>query len=83
MSNLQVLSNIIGKWKLNQTLLAEKMGMSKGNLCNKLSPNHYAKFSNDELDKLKDIMIELRTDLTEIDELDFNEALRVIVQREV
>ena len=83
MSNLQVLSEIITKWKLNQTLISEKMGMSKGNLCNKLSPNHYAKFSNDELDKLKDIMIELRTDLGNIDEVDFNEALRLISQKEV
>ena len=78
-----MLSDIITKWKLNQTLIAEKMGMSRGNFCNKLSPNHYVKFSDNELERLTDILIELRTDLTEIDELDFNEALRLISQKEV
>ncbi len=83
MSNLQVLSEIITKWKLNQTLIAKKMGMSKGNFCNKLSLNHYVKFSNNELERLTEILIELRTDLGNIDDVDFNEALRLISQKEV
>ena len=83
MSNLQQLSEIITKWKLNQTLLAEKLGMSRSNFCRKLSPDQGVKFSEQELDHLREALIELRTDLGEIDELDFNEALGIVSQKEV
>lgn len=83
MSNLQQLSEIITKWKLNQTLLAEKLGMSRANFCRKLNPDQAVKFSGQELDQLREALIELRTDLGEIDELDFNEALRIVSQKEV
>lgn len=78
-----MLKEIIDKWKLNRNLLADKMGMPKGTFNNKLSGTHTSKFTDQELDKLKAILIELRSDLEGIDAVDFNEALRIIAQREV
>lgn len=78
-----MLKEIIDKWRLNQNLLAEKMGMPKGTFNNKLSGTHTSKFSNEELDKLKAILVELRSDLEGIDAQDFNEALKILSQKEV
>jgi DNA-binding Xre family transcriptional regulator len=64
-NNTKQLSNIITKWKLNQTLLAEKMGMSRANLCRKLKGQ--VKFSEAEILKLMVCLTRLRTDLGEID----------------
>lgn len=78
-----MLKEIIDKWRLNQNLLADKMGMPKGTFNNKLSGTHASKFTDQELDKLKTILLELRSDLDGIDATDFNEALRLITQKEV
>jgi hypothetical protein len=83
MSNLQAINEIVSKWKLNQTLLAEKMGMTKTTFVKSLNGQKYYKFTDDQLNKLKGILIELRTDLEAVDDVDFNEALRIITQKEV
>ena len=75
-----MLKEIIDKWKLNHNLLAEKMGMPKGTFNNKLSKQD---FTDDELDRLKNILLTLRDDLEGISEIDFNDALRLISQKEL
>jgi len=75
-----MLKEIIDKWKLNHNLLAEKMGMPKGTFNNKLSSGD---FTDEELERLKNILVVLRDDLGGIDRLDFNDALRMISQKEL
>lgn len=83
MTNLQAINEIIFKWKINQTLLSEKMGMSKTTFVKSLNGQQYYKFTDEQFNKLKAILIELRTDLEAVDDVDFNEALRIITQKEV
>lgn len=67
---------IIKKWKLNQTLLAQKMGMSKVVFGNKLN---YNSFSDDEKIRLKIILRELYSDLDGVIDIDFNDMLKSII----
>lgn len=83
MTNLQAINEIVTKWKLNQTLLAEKMGMTKTTFVKSLNGQKYYKFTDDQLNKLKGILVELRTDLEAVDDMDFNDVLRIITQKEV
>lgn len=73
------MEEIIEKWKLNKGLLASKMEMPLGTFCNKLSPKHPTKFLDREIVRLKGILIELRNDLDNVTDIDFNEALAVLV----
>lgn len=72
---------IIEKWKLNKGLLASKMEMPLGTFCNKLSDKHTAYFTDVEKIKLKGVLIELRNDLDNVTDIDFNDALNVIVNK--
>ena len=83
MQNLQAISEIITKWKINQTLLANRLEMPKGTFVNSLKGRKYYSFTEDQISKLKAILIELRTDLEAVDDVDFNEALRLISQKTV
>jgi len=83
MSNLQAINEIIIKWKLNQSFLSEKMGMPKTSFVKSLNGQQYYKFTDEQLNKLKGILVELRADLETIDDIDFNDALRIIAQKEV
>ncbi len=74
---------VIDKWKLNRNLLASKMEMPKGTFNNKLSANHPTKFTQEELQKLKCILVELRNDLESVDDIDFNDALALISRKQV
>lgn len=67
---------VIKKWKLNQTLLAQKMGMSKVVFGNKLNGNG---FSEDELVRLKMVLRELYSDLDDVIDIDFNDMLKSII----
>lgn len=67
---------VIKKWKLNQTLLAQKMGMSKVVFGNKLNGNG---FSEDELVRLKMVLRELYSDLDVVIDIDFNDMLKSII----
>jgi hypothetical protein len=51
------------KWKLNHNHFAGLLGMPKGTFNNKLNPNHYASFKNDELNDLKGYCREMVKDL--------------------
>ncbi len=70
---------LIEKWKLNRALLASKMGMPKGTFNNKLSPNHPTQFKPGEKIKLRDLLLEISKELSEVDPIDFNEALKGLV----
>lgn len=72
---------LIEKWKLNKGLLAKKMNMPLGTFCNKLSPKHTSDFSEAEMVQLKLVLKELRDDITNNIEIDFNDALSVIVNK--
>lgn len=72
------MQQVIEKWKINKGLLASKMEMPLGTFCNKLSQKHPTQFSGSETVKLKGILIEMRNDLDEVTDIDFNEALKTI-----
>lgn len=67
---------VIKKWKLNQTLLARKMGMSKVVFGNKLNGDG---FSEDELVRLKMVLRELYSDLDDVIDIEFNDMLKSII----
>jgi len=62
---------IIEKWKINQNLLASKMGMSKGYFNNKISESQTNyRFTQAEKIRLKEILLEMRDDLSLIENMD-------------
>ncbi len=77
------LAEIIKKWKLNKALLASKLNLLKGTFLNKLNNNNGASFTDDELVLIRCALIELRNDLSVIDEIDFETAMRLISQKKV
>jgi DNA-binding Xre family transcriptional regulator len=72
------MEKIINKWKINKSLLAEKMGMTNTTFNKKLSNNS---FDDAELIQLKMILKELRDDLSDIIDIDFNETLKLMVKK--
>jgi hypothetical protein len=59
---------LIEKWKINKTLLADKMGIPRGTFGNKISQNQSVySFSSIEIEKLKSILLELRDELNLLD----------------
>lgn len=74
---------LIEKWKINKGLLAKKMNMPLGTFCNKLSPKHTSTFSDAEMVQLKLVLKELRDDLSNGIEIDFNDALKVLINKQI
>jgi hypothetical protein len=74
------MNELIEKWKLNKTLLAVKMDMPLGTFCNKLNPKHSTEFNDAEIIKLKFILMDLGEDISSVSDINFNEALKVIVK---
>lgn len=66
---------VIKKWKLNQTLMAQKMCMSKVVFGNKFADG----FSEDELVRLKMVLRELYSDLDGVIDIEFNDMLKSII----
>ncbi len=77
------MNDLIIKWKLSRGLLASKIGMAQGTFNNKLNPNHFTSFNDKEIQSLKDVLIELRNELQFIDNIGFNDALKIITQKKV
>lgn len=77
------MNKLIEKWKINKSLLAKKMNMPLGTFCNKLSPKHTNNFSDAEIIQLKMVLKELRDDLSEGVEIDFNDALSVLINKTI
>lgn len=78
-----MLKEVIDKWKLNRNLLAIKMGMSKDAFNKKLNETDGRSLSEDEMARLSKILLELRDDLESGETDAFNDALRLISQKEV
>ena len=57
--------------------------MLKGTFNNKLNPDHKDKFTNDELILLRAVMLEMRKDLDSVQEISFDEAMKIISKQKV
>jgi hypothetical protein len=66
MDDLKRITQLIEKWSLNKAFLAKKLGMLRGTFNNKIKPDHYTKFSEQEVEKLKGILIKMREDLKDL-----------------
>lgn len=75
------MQKVIEKWKLNKGLLASKINMPLGTFCNKLNSNHSAYFTDSEIIKLKGVLRELQNDLDGITDIEFNDALKIILNK--
>jgi hypothetical protein len=72
---------VVDKWKINRALLACKMNMPKGTFNNKLNASHSSTFSNDENIKLIGILREMSVDIDSVNDIDFNNALKVLTKK--
>lgn len=70
------MKKLIDKWKLNKRLLASKMNMTSMTFGNKLNNNT---FDEKELIQLRIVLRELYSDLDSVIEIDFNDAMKVIL----
>ena len=75
------MEKLINKWKINKGLLATKMNMPLGTFCNKLNSKHSSTFSDAELIQLKLVLKEMNVDIADTIEIDFNDALKAIVNK--
>lgn len=71
----------LNKWKINKSLLASKMGMTNTTFNKKISGDNSNNFSEAEIIKMKMVLKEMRDDLTDIIEIDFNDALKLMVTK--
>lgn len=67
------------KWKINREVLASKMKMPSGTFNNKMNPKHPAQFTKGELWNLREVLIEMITDLEKATDMDFNDGLKALV----
>ncbi len=75
------MENIIDKWKINKSVLALKMGMTNTTFNKKLSQKSKNNFSEAELIKLKMILKEMNSDIESIIDIDFNDALKLMIKK--
>lgn len=76
------MEKIITKWKINKSLLAEKMGMTNTTFNKKLDSSKTTEFSDKELIQLKMILREMCGDLEEVIDIDFGDAMSVILKKD-
>ena len=55
------------------------MGMPKGTFNNKLNPTYASQFSNEENIKLIGVLREMSVDIDKVTDIDFNDALKLLV----
>lgn len=79
---METIETIIKKWKINKSLLAEKMGMTNTTFNKKLDSSKDGEFTDKELVQLKMILKEMCSDLEEVIEIDFNDAMSLIVKKD-
>lgn len=77
------MEKLINKWKLNKGILSKKMNMPLGTFCNKLNYKHSSTFSGAELIQLKLVLKELQDDIFNEIEIDFNDALSILVNNQI
>lgn len=71
----------LNKWKINKSLLASRMGMTNTTFNKKIAGDNTNNFSDAEIVQLKMVLKELRDDLTDIIEIDFNDALKLMIKK--
>lgn len=72
------MEKIINKWKINKSVLAEKMGMTNTTFNKKLKKDSFA---DEEMIQLKRILNEMSSDIDSVVGIDFNDALKLIVKK--
>jgi len=73
------METIIKKWKINKSLLASKMGMTNTTFNKKLDSSNTNSFSESEMVELKMLLKEMCDDLGSVVDIDFNDALKLMV----
>jgi len=76
------MEKLINKWKINKGILAKQIKMPLGTFCNKLNSKHTSTFSDAELIQLKLVLREMNADIANEIDIDFNDAMKVIVKNE-
>ena len=72
------MENIVNKWKINKSVLASRMSMTNTTFNKKLANDSFA---DAELIQLKMILKELRDDISDIIDIDFNDALKLMMKK--
>ena len=76
---METIETTIKKWKINKSLLAEKMGMTNTTFNNKLNSSNAGEFTDKELIQLKMVLKEMYADLDKAINIDFNDVMLAIV----
>jgi hypothetical protein len=71
------MEKIINKWKINKSVLADKMGMTNTTFNKKLKKDSFA---DEEMIQLKHILNDMSSDINSVVGIDFNDALKLIVK---
>lgn len=66
MTDLKRVRDLIMKWKINKGLLAEKIGMPKTTFSYTLKGRPHYRFSPEQFEKLKKVLIRISDDLGKI-----------------
>lgn len=77
---METIETTIKKWKINKSLLAEKVGMTNTTFNKKLDSSKDGEFTDKELIQLKMVLKEMCGDLEDVIEVDFNDAMSAIVK---
>ena len=77
---METIEITIKKWKINKSLLAEKMGMTNTTFNKKLNSSKGGDFTDKELIQLKVVLKEMCGDLEDAIDIDFNDAMSAIVK---
>lgn len=57
---------LIERWSISKTLLAEMMGMARSTFANKYRTDYYIHFTEEEIFRLKEVLQELGRDIDEV-----------------
>ncbi|PIY10124.1 MAG: hypothetical protein COZ18_06700 [Flexibacter sp. CG_4_10_14_3_um_filter_32_15] len=60
------LEQLIDKWRINQSLLAEKLNITRGSFSQKLRKKDNQYFTKEQEDKIKEVIKELGKDVDSI-----------------
>lgn len=76
------MEQVIINWKLNRVVLASKMQMPKETFSQKVLGKNNS-FTKEERMKLRNVLIELLTELDKATDIDFNDALKTVLEAEI
>jgi hypothetical protein len=78
------IQTLIAVWKLNKVTLASKMPMNAYTFKMKIAGNQPTyKFTDAEIDRLKEVMQELSHDIEKVAGISFNKALAKVVRKKI